>query len=290
MFSLFDFKKLVTSYINANEPAARIEENGFIQFSQNIILGEVTSGKLHKVKIKYNGLCEIICNYILLEDLLGKENLLPLHEDVQANWLNTQSGFEQLGMKFKENSNFVTNNRSKYGDKITLENLRKVEDTHILDVTNFFTRLIAVLFSIYPCNLFSNSPFAKSPYSCTKLPNGKTQICVDKSMLSERLNQLEVGFYIKFFAFKKNKLSMEGHSMLIKKMSDNKYSFFDPNHGEYLNLNIDELAEKINKATEEQSANQMVFLDAKDFVNSYQINKKEVDDERLNSMVLPKIL
>ncbi len=124
--------------------------------------------------------------------------------------------------------------------------------------------------------MFSNSPFAKSPYSCTKLPDGKIQTCVDKSMLSERLNQLEIGFYIKFCAFKKNGLSMQGHSMLIKKIDDNKYSFFDPNHGEHLSLNIDELVEKINKSTEEQSANQMVFLDAKDFVNSYQIDKNEM--------------
>lgn len=255
---------------------AHIEKNGFIEFSQNIILGKVTSGKLNKIKIKYNGLCEVICNYILLEDLLGERNPLPLQEDVRVNWLNTQSGLEQLGMKFIDNTNFVMNYRNKYGDKITLDNLKKVEDTHILNVTSFFTRLIAVLFSIYPCNLFSNSPFAKSPYSRIKLPDGKIQTCVDKSMLSERLNQLEVDFYIKFFVFKKNGLSMDGHSMLIKKINDNTYSFFDPNHGEYLNLNIDELVKKINKSAEEQSANQMVFFDARDFVSSYQIDKKEI--------------
>lgn len=257
-------------------------ENGFIEFSQNVILEKVTSGKLNKVKIKFNGLCEIICNYILLEDLLGEKNLLPLQKHVQANWLNTQPGFEELGLKFKKNTNYVTNYSNKYGDKITLENLKKVEDTHILNVTNFFTRLIAVLFSMYPCNLFSNSPFARPPYSCTKYPNGKIQTCVDKSMLSEKLNQLGIGFYIKFLAFKKNGLAMEGHSMLIKKIDDNEYSFFDPNHGEYLNLNIDELAQKINKSIREYSANQIVFLDAKDFVNSYQIEKKEVNDEGLS--------
>lgn len=261
-----------------------LEENGFIEFSQNIILGQVTSGKLNNIKIKYNGLCEIICNYILLEDLLGKKYPLPLQDDVNVNWLNTQPGFEQLGIKFKDNTSFVMNYNNKYGDKITLENLSKVEDTHILSVTNFFTRLIAVLFSIYPCNLFSNSPFAKSPFSYIKLPNGFTQTRVDKLMLSERLNQLEVGFYVKFFAFKKIGLSLNGHSMLIKKINDNKYSFFDPNHGEYLNLNIDELAEKINKSTEEQLANQMVFLDARDFVSSYQIVKKEIDDKELSSI------
>lgn len=282
------FRDSIISDTDETEVKVHIEENGFIEFSQDIILGEVTSvtpgaENLNKIKIKYNGLCEIICNYVLLEDLLGEKNPLPLQEDVQANWLNTESGLEQLGIKFKDDTDFVKNYRNKYGNKITLENLRKVEDTHILNVTHFFTRLIAVLFSIYPCNLFSNSPFAKPPFSRIKLPDGITKTCVDKSMLSERLDQLEVGFYIKFFAFKKNGLSMEGHSMLIKKLDDNKYSFFEPNHGEYLNLNIDELEEKINKATEEQSANQMVFLDARDFVSSYQIVEKEIEDEGLNS-------
>ena len=102
-------------------------------------------------------------------------------------------------------------------------------------------------------------------------------------MLSVRLNQLEVGFYIKFFAFKKSGLSMDGHSMLIKKIADNKYSFFDPNHGEHANLNIDQLAEEINRSTKEMSANRMVFLDARHFVSSYHIAKKEISDEGLSS-------
>ena len=276
------FKESVMSDRGADETVG-IENSGVIEFSQYVLHETVTSTTLRKIIIKYNGLCEIICNYILLEDLLGEKNLLPLQEDVQADWLNTEPGLEQLGMKFKENTNFVMDNRNKYGDEITLANLRKVENTHILNVINFFTRLIVVLFSIYPCNLFSNYPFAKLPYRRTKLPDGTTETYVERFMLAERLNQLPVGFYIKFFAFKRKALSMEGHSMLIKKMNADKYSFFDPDYGEYLNLNIDELVGKINNSTKEFSANKMVFLDAKNFVNSYKIEKKEVNDEGLSS-------
>lgn len=259
-----------------------IQKNGVIEFSQSKVSGYVTSGKLHEIKIRYNGLCEIICNYILLNDMLGENHLLPLQEDVFENWLNTEAGNEQLKLKFKEDSTFVTNYRNKYGEKITVDNLRKVEDTHILNVTSFFTRLLALFFSIYPCNLFSNAPFTKSPYITTQLYDGTTQALVDKEMLSERLGQLDNGFYIKFFAFRKNGFSMEGHSMLIKKIGDNQYTFFDPNHGEYMGLNIDELVEKINSATKEHRANHMAFLDAREFLNSYQIEEKEIASDYSN--------
>ena len=98
-------------------------------------------------------------------------------------------------------------------------------------------------------------------------------------MLSERLNKLEVGFYIKFFAFNSTLTSMRGHSMLIKKIAANQYSFFDPNHGEDQNLDIDDLAAQINRSTKENHANKMVFLDAREFITSYQITKKETYDE-----------
>lgn len=279
---LLDIKETVYLDMDTNG-VAEIEENGLIKFSQAELFRYVNSGKLQEIKIKYNGLCEIICNYILLEDLLGNNNNLPLEEDVQANWVNIEAGNEQLKLKFKDDTHFIENYRNKYGDKITVENLRKVEDTHILHVTHFFTRLIAVLFSIYPCNLFSNAPFAKLPYSTTQSDDGRTQTLVDKEMLSEKLNQLDDNFYIKFFAFQKEGLAMQGHSMLIKKIGDNNYTFFDPNNGEYTGLNIDGLAEQINNSTKEVRGNQMVFLDARDFLNSYQIAPKEIDSDEATS-------
>lgn len=253
-----------------------IKGKGVIEFSQSNINRAITSGKLNEIKIQYNGLCEIICNYILLNDMLGENHPLPLQKDVFENWLSKEAGKEQLGMKFKDDSTFVTNYRNKYGEKITVENLRKVEDTHILHVTSFFSRLLALFFSIYPCNLFSNAPFTKSPYMSTSLADGTTETVVDRDMLSEKLSQLDTGFHIKFLAFRKSGFSMNGHSMLIKKTGDNQYTFFDPNHGEYMGLTVDELAQKINHATKEQCANHMAFLDAKEFLNSYQIEEKEV--------------
>ena len=48
-------------FFKKNPSASRmitIEENGVIEFSQIKVNREVTSGKLHEIKIKYNGLCE----------------------------------------------------------------------------------------------------------------------------------------------------------------------------------------------------------------------------------------
>lgn len=264
-------------------PTVKIDDNGLIEFSQNSLFPQLSSGKLKNIKIQYNGLCEIICNYILMEDLLGEKHPLPLNNDVHAVWIKTQTMLDQLGIKFKPNTNFMLNYTDKYGAKITLDNLRKVEDTHILDVTNFFTRLIALLFSIYPCNLFSNSPLSKPPQDKIILPNGKTQIVVDKTMLADKLDKLDIGFYIKFFAFQKNGFDLKGHSMLIKKINPDQYSFFDPDHGEYTHLNIDELVNRINNAAEESSANTLLFVDAKEFVNSFNIAQKNIAPEEDNS-------
>lgn len=130
--------------------------------------------------------------------------------------------------------------------------------------------------------MFSHSPFDKPPFYHKKSPDGETLVCVEKTIFSERLKKLENGFYIKFFAFKTTGLVMSGHSMLIKKIDDNNYSFFDPNHGEYLNLNLDQLVSKINASAEEHSANRMVCLDAMGFVKSYQIDEKKINDSELS--------
>lgn len=140
---------------------------------------------------------------------------LPLKSDVEPNWINTNAGEQQLGMQFKHNTNF-TNNVNKYHDKITIEALREVEDTHILGVTNFFTKLIAVLFGMYPCNLFSNAPFSKKPYQSITSTNGKTKTIANKDVLLEKLDQLETNFYIKYLTVRKIGLSFKGHTMLIK--------------------------------------------------------------------------
>ena len=273
MFYKSNLNKINGNLIKQN--SIKVNKKGVIEFSQTQLNREINSGKLNKIKIKYNGLCEIICNYVLLEDMLGNNHPIPLQEDVQANLSQIQD--YKLAITFKENSNFVKAYKNKYGDKITKDNLRKVEDTHILNVTSFVSRLLALFCSIYPCNLFSNAPFTKKPYRNKRLPNGQIRAFVNKEILSEKLSCLEDGFYIKFFAFQKNGFSLFGHSMLIKKICDNTYSFFDPNHGESMNLNLDELTEKINNSVKENHANRIAFIDAKKFVKSFEIQQKDIN-------------
>lgn len=258
------FKRPPSRHINTSEKLSGADN--FIKFSQSSLVKKVNSGTLNNIKVNYNGLCDIICNYIVLEDLLGEATLPP------------PKAIATLACTAEA--------KNKYGDKITVRKLQGVEDTHILRVTNFFTLMMALFFSIYPCNLFSNAPFAATPYRCRTLADGSRRALVDKAMLSARLNDLDIDCYIKFFAFTKKGLMMQGHSMLIKKIDNYSYSFFDPNHGEYLHLNINELAEHINKSTAEHAANQMVFLKASDFINAYRIAKKQLEVEELPSPTL----
>lgn len=65
----------------------KITNSGLIEFSQSIFLGKETSKKLKKVRITYNGLCGIICNYALVEDMLGNNQLLPSAKDVKTKRL-----------------------------------------------------------------------------------------------------------------------------------------------------------------------------------------------------------
>jgi hypothetical protein len=98
-------------------------------------------------------------------------------------------------------------------------------------------------------------------------------------MLLERFNQVPVGFAIKFFVFEKSYLSMNGHSMLIKKTSEDLYTFFDNNKGYQLNLDIEQLVVEINTASKTYTATHIIFIDAHHFIDSHPINKKEIDIE-----------
>lgn len=71
---------------------------------------------------KYNGLCELICNRILIDDDLGR-------------------GRDESYLK----------------NRITVERLNKEEiiNSHIFDVYSIFHRVIAYLFGIFPDNIFS---------------------------------------------------------------------------------------------------------------------------------------
>lgn len=93
-----------------------------VKFSQSeMIFDQKIPKELNKIDLKFNGLCELVCNKILIDDLLNKGN----------------------GDFLKE--------------KITITELNKDEilKSHILNVYSVSQRISAFMFSIYPDNIFS---------------------------------------------------------------------------------------------------------------------------------------
>lgn len=267
------------------EGVLKISQHGLIEFSQYDL--PVVSEELSKVKIKYNGLCEIMCNYVLLHDMLGNNeavlaediNVTDLAVDEQhlvAN-LSVASSLKKDDVQ-RININpylfYAMKNQDKFRAQITENKLKTVQESHYLDVIGFISKLFALLFSIYPCNLFSNVPFDKKPYLEVTDFLGNPRVIVNDDVFFEKLSELPSGFYIKLFVFTKKFLSASGHSTLIKKLDDNTYSFFDPDRGEYMGLNFNELVQKINEVAN-AGYNHMLFLDAAEFSNSYQLNKHQ---------------
>ncbi|STY29508.1 Gala protein type 1, 3 or 4 [Legionella wadsworthii] len=199
------------------------------------LFGDTHYQSLSIKRDQFSGLCELICNYIIKEDLMGysaqdtslERNISGMPKNL--NEIQFMAGLYQL------NSDWVLN-------------------SHILDTSSTTDKLKAYLFNQYPYTLFSSSDVSK---------DGKQ---LDYTLLKDQLDALEKGCYVKFIAFAKSLGKMEGHSMLIKKNPDNTYSFFDPNKGEYLLLNPQELCSKLNKALRLNNATHMAFLDGVQYI------------------------
>ena len=94
-----------------------------VEFKQSNIIygGQQLPEKLIKINLKFNGLCELICNKILIDDLLGKGEGDFLKKKINVDELNKES----------------------------------IVKSHLLNVYSFFSRMVAFIFGIYPDNVFS---------------------------------------------------------------------------------------------------------------------------------------
>lgn len=195
---------------------------------------------------RFNGLCELISNYIIMEDLMGRAQ-------------NGLENFDQSSYKAVRinDSTLELANNNLYQEKITLFNLSqpRVRNSHILDVCSFWQKIIAFLFGVYPCSLFS---FLE--------PVQTSDRKINQELLKSKLDALPDNFYIKFMIFNKDIFGFKGHSMVIKKTGD-AFSFFDPNKGEETNLDFEELCTQINGAIDKHNAESIAFLDAEKFIS-----------------------
>ncbi|HEV8050922.1 MAG TPA: hypothetical protein VGP47_00390 [Parachlamydiaceae bacterium] len=187
-----------------------------IPFDQYDLTSNLDSDK-HKGLLdfvrRFNGLCELVCNRILIDGLLGSGG---------------------------EDENFIKKH-------VTVDRMdeEKIKKSHLLDVYSVFQRGLAYLFGIYPNNIFSCFKQWKLVNTTTK-EDVKVRL-VNREILGDGLAKIRVGETLKFQVFKKENYEFSGHSLLIKKMENNGYIFFDPNDGEHRNLSLDKLGDKIDQ-------------------------------------------
>lgn len=210
---------MLQSYFSDNQDEgfpSSVLQNPTIPFNQHSLFIRLHPN-LNKIELKYKGLCEIICNKILMDDLLDK-------------------GEERDFLK----------------DEITADSLDqdRITKSHILKVYPLFKKMLTFLCGVYPDNFFSNKEHKK-------LLNKNKNI--NRTLLFKKLESLETGAILKFAIFKKTKKSFSGHSMLIKKTEDNKFIFFDPDHGEFRGLTQEDLAEKIDWLVKASKSSNLLF-------------------------------
>ncbi|ASQ45171.1 hypothetical protein [Legionella clemsonensis] len=252
-----------------------LDQQKTVKFDQEGICFEVQLNKslyktLNNFVMKYDGLCELISNYVIMEDLLGKsEETLDLNK-TSFKLRERLDGFIELQQIKSSNSNFL---QEKIG--LFAINQKKIKVSHILHVATFFEKLKAYFFNKYPFSLFPSNNIQN---------NDKT---ANVEVLTEKLNSLENGTYIKFCVFSKGFLSFTGHSMVIKKTGDNDFSFFDPNCGEKKHLTIDKLAAKINEAMKTYEGTNMAFMDGAQYIARLQAEHTELFITQTKSQVNP---
>ncbi len=234
------------SNLSMSKKSAIYEENGasqvekttvppikltVIPFNQSDIISELHPEK-HKTLLgfvdRFGGLCQLICNRILLDDLLGNG----------------------------ENLNSIKNH-------ITIERMdeEKIKKSHLLDVYSIFRKAIAFLFGIYPDNIFS----CFDQWKLVKTSKGHLRK-VNSKILEKGLNDIREGEILKLEVFRKGILSFSGHSLLIKKMSKKNYIFFDPNSGEHRDLSFCQLSKKINEQLKKWNGTDIYLTKGKCFL------------------------
>ncbi len=203
---------LIEAYLRNKSLEPRIPDPA-IPFNQTIDirlkLDDTSTNELLQIYRKYKGLCELICNRILIDNSLGSNK----PEDSLQN-------------------------------KVTVKRLdnETIKKSHLLMIHSIFTKATAYLFAIYPDNIFS---YSDQWSLVNKASPGKSS--VNRKMLEKGLSTIAPGTSLKLQVIIRDFLGFSGHSMLIKKLADENYILFDPNAGEYRNLSLDKVSDIIDQ-------------------------------------------
>lgn len=201
------------------------KSNQCIPFSQDCLCWDMPL-RLQKVYNKYGGLCDLICNKILIDDLLGKKGV---------------------------DNDFLKN-------KITRASLNTdtIVGSHILKVYNVFQKMIAFIFKIYPDNIFS----IRQQWKLITKKN-----IFNEDVLFSGIDKIQAGTILKMEVIQREFFQLRGHSLLIKKIDQEQFIYFDPNEGETRGLNKKELLQKINKQIWRWHASDIFLTPGETFLN-----------------------
>ncbi|MDF2965014.1 MAG: hypothetical protein K0Q51_402 [Rickettsiaceae bacterium] len=177
---------------------------------------------LNNSVMKFNGLCEIISNFVMANDVLDK----PCSKDELYKLIR--------------------------GSIDILE--KEVSKTHILKIANVIELFMAFAFKKYPENIFSRNEQKKI------FKDGK----LERDLIGRKLDELPEGKYLKVFCLGREGLSLQGHSLLVKKCPGGRYAYFEPNSGAYYNLTKESLFNKIEQSVKAFGGQfkEVCFLDA----------------------------
>lgn len=193
------------------------------QFDQKIFINYINKDGSHidKAKLRetqrliqrYNGLCDIICNHITSENILGDDAKITDYSSPEKN----------------------TKPMVEYGK------------THVLNVnslTRFFQLVLCIIFKYYP-----ESPLSFTE----QLSINSSDKTKKKAIYNKCLDEMQNGDYYKVcIVEKKYNIPSGGHSTLIYK-NNNTFTFFDPNFGATTGMTKDEIYEKISELSTSNS-------------------------------------
>ena len=214
-------------------------------FAQYKLISDIKSfTKLQSLNTKYSGLCEIISNYVIFQDLLG----------ISDN--SIKSKLEQL---------MYSNRQNKFIENIKPSFLNELSETHIMERASLYALSLAYFFDTYPFSIFTASEMQEI--------NEKR----NTDLVLSRLAHIPIGSYVKFEVFYKNWLTMSGHSMVIKKLYQG-FAFFDPNTGEEF-VDTKDMIKKIEEIKKMYKGTHMAFIDGNRYIQSVSQNIQSIIPE-----------
>lgn len=241
----------------------------FVPFNQETVIHRLGQDRqrLNQAVANYGGLCDILCNDIIMQDLIATRQMVQ--PDAQAsNQVQNQNQFDH----FK---------KAEAIDR--LEN--DVSRLHILKQVSIFQLIKAVVFNKIPNNILSS----KDQKSLTKLDNKSPDDV--KEALNRAVDNLPQGKTIKFMVYSKKGLSFSGHTMLVRKNNNGSFTLFDPNEGAKVYNSqedmVNSLHDKQKQYQKEFKFNNVCFVDPEKMLPKKEA-KADVKADANIGITLPK--